>query len=178
MQMTHSSPCSTRGRARSRSCHLGRHMCTPPARTSHRWSRSSPAGRGGGEETGGHIDSNGYKVATKTKFSPGARTSATHPVEADLGLAVAGGEVGLGLGRGALGGDAVAHALVSALRLVSALLVTTLVSALCGATRTLAGTAGEDRRVKSGLVANAEAGVHYDTSVRSGRDNLPTCRLC
>lgn len=70
---------------------------------------------------------------------------ASHPVEADLRLSVAGGEVGLGLGGGALGAHAVAHALVSALRLLSALLVATLVRALGGAARTLAGAGGTER---------------------------------
>lgn len=59
---------------------------------------------------------------------------------------MAGGEVGLGLRRGALGADAVAHALVGALRLLSALLVATLVRAQGGATGTLAGAGGTERR--------------------------------
>lgn len=67
-----------------------------------------------------------------------------HPVEADLSLSVAGGEVGLGLRRGALGADAVAHALMGALRLLSALLATTLVRALERATGTLAGAGGTE----------------------------------
>lgn len=70
----------------------------------------------------------------------------SYPVEADLSLPVAGGEVGLGLGCGALGTDSVTHALVSALGLLSALLVTTLVGALGSAARTLAGTGGRERR--------------------------------
>lgn len=63
-----------------------------------------------------------------------------------MSLSVAGGEVGLGLRRGALGADAVTHALMSALRLLSALLVATLVRALSGATRTLAGAGGTEKR--------------------------------
>lgn len=65
--------------------------------------------------------------------------SVAHPVEADLSLSVAGGEVGLGLRRGALGADAVAHALMGALRLLAALLVAALVGALGGAAGALAG---------------------------------------
>lgn len=42
--MTHSSPCSTRGKAQSRLYHLGWHRCMPQDHTSHRWSRSSPVG--------------------------------------------------------------------------------------------------------------------------------------
>lgn len=57
---------------------------------------------------------------------------------------MAGGEVGLGLRRGALGADSVAHALVGALRLLSALLITTLVRAVGSATRTLAGADGKE----------------------------------
>lgn len=45
----------------------------------------------------------------------GAKASATYPVEADLSLSVAGGEVGLGLRCGTLGTDSITHALVSAL---------------------------------------------------------------
>lgn len=59
---------------------------------------------------------------------------------------MAGGEVGLGLGRGALGADSVAHALVGALRLLSALLITTLVRAVSRAARTLAGADGREKR--------------------------------
>lgn len=69
----------------------------------------------------------------------------TYPIEADLSLSVAGCEVGLGLRRGALGTDSITHALVSALWLLSALLVTTLVRALSSTTRTLAGTGGKDK---------------------------------
>lgn len=72
-----------------------------------------------------------------------------YPVEADLSLPVAGGEVGLGLRCGTLGTDSVTHALVSALRLLSALLITALVRALGGAAGTLAGAGG-----KNGLVKN------------------------
>lgn len=53
---------------------------------------------------------------------------------------MAGGEVGLGLRRGALGAHSVAHALVCALRLLPALLVAALVGAFARAARTLAGT--------------------------------------
>lgn len=74
-----------------------------------------------------------------------SKASVPHPVEADLSLSVAGGEVGLGLRCGALGADAVTHALMSTLRLLSALLVATLVRALGGATRTLAGAGGTER---------------------------------
>ena len=66
----------------------------------------------------------------------------THPVEADLGLSVAGGEVGLGLGGGALGRAPVAHALVGTLRLLSALVVAALVIALVSTAGALAGTEG------------------------------------
>lgn len=58
---------------------------------------------------------------------------------------MAGCEVSLGLRRGALGTDAITHALVSALRLLSALLITTLVGTLGCTTRTLAGTGGKDQ---------------------------------
>lgn len=71
-------------------------------------------------------------------LADGARAA---PVEADLGLSMAGGEVGLGLRCGALGADSVTHALVSALRLLPALLIMALVSAFGSTTRTLAGTA-------------------------------------
>lgn len=77
------------------------------------------------------------------------RASVPHPVEADLSLSVAGGEVGLGLRRGALGGDAIAHALVGTLRLLSALLVAALVRAVRGATRALTG-AGQTGREERG----------------------------
>lgn len=73
------------------------------------------------------------------------KSAATHPVEADLGLSVAGREVGLGLRCGALRADPVTHALVSALRLLSTLLITTLVGALSGTTGTLTGTVGKRR---------------------------------
>lgn len=63
------------------------------------------------------------------------------PVEADLSFSVTGGEVGLGLGCGALGADSITHALVSALGFFSALLITTLVRALSSTTGTLAGAA-------------------------------------
>lgn len=53
---------------------------------------------------------------------------------------MAGGEVGLGLRRGALGAHSVAHALVCTLRLLPALLVAALVGAFGHAARTLAGT--------------------------------------
>lgn len=78
-------------------------------------------------------------------------SSATHPVEADLSLSVAGGEVGLGLRRGALGAVALTHAMVSALRLLSALVTASLVNAFACTTRTLAGTfwGREKRRVKT-----------------------------
>lgn len=77
--------------------------------------------------------------------------SAAHPVEADLSLSVAGGEVGLGLRRGALGADAVAHALMGALRLLAALLVAALVGALGGAAGALtgAGHAGGEALARS-----------------------------
>lgn len=65
--------------------------------------------------------------------------SVAHPVQADLSLSVAGGEVGLGLRRGALGADAVAHALMGALRLLAALLVAALVGAVEGAAGALTG---------------------------------------
>jgi len=71
------------------------------------------------------------------------KSSAAHPVEADLSFSVASGEVGLGLRCGALGTDSVTHALVSALRLFSALLIATLVRALSSTTRTLAGAERE-----------------------------------
>lgn len=58
---------------------------------------------------------------------------------------MAGCEVSLGLRRRALGTDAITHALVSALRLLSALLITTLVGTLMCTTRTLAGTGGKDQ---------------------------------
>lgn len=58
---------------------------------------------------------------------------------------MAGGEVSLGLRSGALGADSVTHALVSALRLLPALLIPTLVRALRSTTRTLAGT-GEGKK--------------------------------
>lgn len=73
----------------------------------------------------------------------------SHPVEADLGLSVAGGEVGLGLRRGALGASSVAHALVSTLRLLPALLIAALVGAAACAARTLAGTDGKVEGVRS-----------------------------
>lgn len=57
-------------------------------------------------------------------FTDGPRAA---PIEADLSLSVAGGEVGFGLGCGALSADSITHALVSTLRLLSALVVTTLV---------------------------------------------------
>lgn len=66
--------------------------------------------------------------------------TSSYPVEADLRLLVAGGEVGLGLRRGALGAHSVAHSLVRALRLLPALLIAPLVGALACAARTLAGT--------------------------------------
>lgn len=55
---------------------------------------------------------------------------------------MAGGEVGLGLGRGALGAHSIAHALVCALRLLPALLIAALVGTFARAARTLAGTGG------------------------------------
>lgn len=58
---------------------------------------------------------------------------------------MAGGEVGLGLRCGALGTDSITHALVGAFGLLSALLITTLVSALSSTTRTLAGTGGTEK---------------------------------
>lgn len=64
----------------------------------------------------------------------------SYPIEADLSLSVAGGEIGLGLRRGALGTDSITHALVRTLGLLPALLITTLVSALRCAARTLART--------------------------------------
>lgn len=76
------------------------------------------------------------------------RASVPHPVEADLSLSVAGGEVGLGLRRGALGADAIAHALVGTLRLLSALLVAALVRAVGGATRALTGAGQTGREVR------------------------------
>lgn len=62
-----------------------------------------------------------------------------------MSLAVAGSEVGLGFRCGALGADSITHTLVGAFGLLSALLVTTLVSALSSTTRTLAGTGGEEK---------------------------------
>lgn len=53
---------------------------------------------------------------------------------------MAGSEIGLGLRRGALGTDSITHALVRTLGLLPALLITTLVSALRCAARTLART--------------------------------------
>ena len=69
-------------------------------------------------------------------------SASTHPVEADLRLSVAGGEVGLGLRGGAHGSDSVAHSLVRTLRLVPALLVAALVGAFGGAAGALAGAGG------------------------------------
>ena len=142
-KMTHSSPCSTHGKAQSRLCHLGWHRCKPRARTSHRWSRSSPVG----EEHEGRRDQTPTVINIKLLWQPvlpGAKSWPTHPVEADLSLSMAGCEVSLGLRRGALGTDAITHALVSALRLLSALLITTLVGTVRCTTRTLAGTGGKD----------------------------------
>lgn len=84
-----------------------------------------------------------------------------HPVEADLRLSVAGGEVGLGLRGGALGAHAVAHALVGTLGLLPALLVASLVGALGGAARTLAGAGGG-----GGGGGQTGEGVRIDTSER------------
>lgn len=137
--MTHFSPCSTRGKARSHPCHLGWHRYTPRARTSHRWSRSSPAE----EEHEDRRDQTLASMSTVLLWQPvlqGVISSATHPVEADLSLSVAGGEVGLGLRRGALGAVALTYAMVSALRLLSALVTASLVNAFACTTRTLAGT--------------------------------------
>ena len=58
---------------------------------------------------------------------------------------MAGGEVGLGLRCRALRTDSITHALMSALRLLSALLVATLVRAFCSTARTLAGTGVEEK---------------------------------
>lgn len=58
---------------------------------------------------------------------------------------MAGSEVGLGLRRGAIGTASVTHALVSAFRLFSALLITTFVSAVRCTTRTLAGADERDK---------------------------------
>lgn len=67
---------------------------------------------------------------------------------------MAGGEVGLGLRCGALGTDSITHALVSALRLLSTLLITTLVSAPSSTTRTLAGTGGTECSVHWTIIRN------------------------
>lgn len=81
-----------------------------------------------------------------------------------MSLAVAGGEVGLGLRCGALGADSVTHALVGTFRLLPALLVTTLVSALSGTTRTLAGTGGERKMSSRERIMNEPADLHHETS--------------
>lgn len=86
------------------------------------------------------------RVTIATGPLGGAKVSVPHPVEADLSLSVAGGEVGLGLRRGALGADAIAHALVGTLRLLAALLVAALVRALGGAAGALTGAGQTERR--------------------------------
>lgn len=98
----------------------------------------------------------------------------THSVETDLSFSVAGGEVGLGLRRGALGADAVTHALVSTLRLLSALLVTTLVNAFMGTTRTLTGADGKKTSAESRFVLHELAGL----SCATPESRNSTCRLC
>lgn len=76
---------------------------------------------------------------------------------------MAGGEVGLGLRRGALGADSVAHALVSALRLLSALVIATLVRALGGAAGTLAGADGKTTGVESRVRNERAALLPHET---------------
>ncbi len=65
----------------------------------------------------------------------------THPVQADLCVPVARSEVGFGLRGGALGRGSVTHALMSALRLLTTLLVPALVGALGPAAGALTRTA-------------------------------------
>lgn len=88
-----------------------------------------------------------------------------------MGLSVAGGEVGLGLGGGTLGTDAIAHAMVSTLRLLPALLITTLVCALVSTTGTLAGTIGKDSIITNELAQR----LRMDVSCKS--TSISTCTL-
>lgn len=101
---------------------------------------------GGGAQ--GHVRTDTRWCGRRVTIATG-RPAVPHPVEADLSLSVAGGEVGLGLRRGALGADAIAHALMGTLGLLSALLVAALVRAVGGATRALTG-AGQTGRGERG----------------------------
>lgn len=85
---------------------------------------------------------------------------------------MAGSEVGLRLGGWALGTDSITHALVSALWLLSALLISSLVRALESTTRTLAWTGGKETSV-DWIIATVLAEYKLKTTTPAA-----TCTLC